>query len=67
MIKVSQVKSNTYNEFNFSIGICRHTDSGYYTSIKKALSYTGLNYNTHKHKKLPFTYKEYHFEKVEVK
>jgi len=45
----------------------------FYTNLKKAILYQNLNYGTFQNWKsknkidYPFTYKEYHFEKVEVK
>lgn len=39
----------------------------YYTNLKKAIIESGLNYNTLKKYKLPFEYKGFQFEKVEIK
>ena len=37
-----------------------------YTNLKKAIIQSGLNYNTLKKFKLPFEYKNFLFEKVEI-
>ena len=54
------------NQVIWDDGIPYNKGETYYTNLKKSVIESGLNYNTLKKFKLPFEYKNFLFEKVEI-